>query len=429
MKLTVIGLGYIGLPTAITFANYGVDVLGVDVNPTVVDSLNKGQIHIEEPGLQEAYENALKSERFKASLKPRKSDVFIISVPTPFKNDQYKSCDNKYLVQALENLRQYIEKGNTIIIESTLSPRTMDDIVKPFIENEGYNIGEDIYLVHCPERVLPGKILEELINNNRIIGGITDKCIEAGKKVYGVFVKGEMIETNAKTAEMSKLAENTFRDYNIALANELTIICNNLNIDVLDVIEMANKHPRVNIHQPGPGVGGHCLAVDPYFIISKDPENSKLIQLARKTNNSMAEYVVKAAKKILNKMNGNKITVFGLTYKGDVDDIRESPAFDIYEMLNMEENIEVVAFDPHVNLNFVEKDMVNATKNSSLVLILSDHSEFKYLSDDSFIEMKNRIIIDTKNVMQNKLNETKYFNYGNLYDVENQLPKEEIFEN
>src|SRR5699024_9384593 len=208
MKLTVMGLGYIGLPTAITFANHGINVLGVDVNSNVVESLNKGQIHIEEPGLQESYKKALKNGKFKASLEPRKSDVFIISVPTPFKDDTYKSCDSKYLLQALENITPYLEKGNTVIVESTIAPRTMDDIVKPFIENRGYTIGEDIYLVHCPERVLPGKILEELIYNNRIVGGITEECTEAGKKVYSVFVQGEIIKTNAKTAEMSKLVEN-----------------------------------------------------------------------------------------------------------------------------------------------------------------------------------------------------------------------------
>lgn len=418
VKLTVIGLGYIGLPTAITFANYGVDVLGVDVNLSVVKSLNNGEIHIEEPGLQAAYEKVLENGTFRADENPRKSDVFIISVPTPFKNDEFKSCDNKYLLQALNNINSYLEKGNTIIIESTIAPRTMDDIVKPFFEGQGYIIGKDIYLVHCPERVLPGKILEELVDNNRIIGGITEKCTKAGKKVYSVFVKGEMVETNAKTAEMSKLMENTFRDYNIALANELTVICNNLNVNVLDVIEMANKHPRVNIHQPGPGVGGHCLAVDPYFIISKDPENSKLIQLARNTNKSMAEYVVNITKGILNNLNGKKITIFGLTYKGDVDDIRESPAFDIYEMINKEKDIEVSVYDPHVNLGFVEKDMTTAIQDSSLVLILSDHSEFKYLTDNQFVGMKDNLIIDTKNVVCTQFNEIKYFNYGNLFEIE-----------
>lgn len=417
MKLTVIGLGYIGLPTSITFATHGIDVLGVDVNQKVVNKLNSGHIHIEEPGLQEAYENVLKTGKFKANTQPEKADTFIISVPTPNKNDQYKTCDSKYLMQALESIMPYLEKGNTIIVESTLAPRTMDDEVKPYIESKGYNVGEDIYLVHCPERVLPGKILEELIYNNRIIGGMTEKCTEAGKKIYSTFVKGEMIETNAKTAEMSKLMENTYRDFNIALANELTKICNNLDINVLDVIQMANKHTRVNIHQPGPGVGGHCLAVDPYFIVAKDPDNSKLIQLARKTNKSMPEYVVNATKKVLDKVNGNKVAVFGLTYKGDVDDIRESPAFDIYEMLCEDKNLEVVAHDQHVNLNFVEQDLNNAVKEASLVLILSDHSEYKFLTDNQFDGMKNKIIIDTKNIVQSQFNEISYFNFGNLHEI------------
>ena len=230
----------------------------------------------------------------------------------------------------------------------------MDDHVKPLIEEKGFTIGEDVYLVHCPERVLPGKILEELVYNNRIIGGVTPNCVEAGKRVYSTFVQGEMIETNARTAEMSKLMENTYRDLNIALANEITKISNNLDVNVLDVIEMANKHPRVNIHSPGPGVGGHCLAVDPYFIIAKDPEHSPLIQTGRKVNRSMPEYVVENVKRILSDVEDAKVSVFGLTYKGDVDDIRESPAFDIYKLLQ-EESLEVTAYDPHVELDFVEK--------------------------------------------------------------------------
>ncbi|MDW3797113.1 MULTISPECIES: nucleotide sugar dehydrogenase [Staphylococcus] len=424
MKLTVMGLGYIGLPTAITFANHGVDVIGVDVNQKVVDKLNSGYIHIEEPGLQEAYENVLRIGKFQASRKPEKADAFIISVPTPNKNDEYKSCDNKYLMEALNNVIPYLEKGNTIIVESTLAPRTMDDEVMPFIESKGFEVGKDIYLVHCPERVLPGKILEELIYNNRIIGGMTKDCTEAGKKIYGTFVKGEMIETNARTAEMSKLMENTYRDFNIALANELTKISNDLDINVLDVIQMANKHPRVNVHQPGPGVGGHCLAVDPYFIIAKDPENSKLIQLARTTNKSMPDYVVNTTKNILEKVDGNKVVVFGLTYKGDVDDIRESPAFDIYEMLSKEKNLEVIAHDQHVNLEFVEQDFENAVKDASLVLILSDHSEYKFLSDNQFANMKNKIIIDTKNIVQTNFNEVLYFNFGNLHEINEKIIKE-----
>ncbi|EGQ2823660.1 nucleotide sugar dehydrogenase [Staphylococcus pseudintermedius] len=415
MKLTTVGLGYIGLPTSIMFAKHGVDVIGVDINEEAVKSLNDGHIHIEEPGLQEAYEEVLATGKFKASQTPEEADAFIIAVPTPNNDDQYESCDISIVMSATKSIIPYLKKGNTVIVESTIAPRTMDDHVKPLLVEHGFTIGEDLYLVHCPERVLPGKILEELIHNNRIIGGMTPACIEAGKRVYSTFVKGEMIETNARTAEMSKLMENTYRDLNIALANELAKISIHLNINVLDVIEMANKHPRVNIHLPGPGVGGHCLAVDPYFIIAKDPENSPLIQTGRRINRSMPMFVVDKVKHILSELNAEKVTVFGLTYKGDVDDIRESPAFDIYELLRERLHINVVAYDPHVKLDFVEKDMEKAVEGASLVLVLSDHSEFKTLRDQHFKNMKHRIIFDTKNVIPDAFEEVDYYNYGNLY--------------
>lgn len=414
MKLTTIGLGYIGLPTSIMFAKHGVDVVGVDIKQEAVDKLNGGHIHIEEPGLQEALEEVLASGKFKASTTPEEADAYIIAVPTPNKDDEHKSCDNSIVMAGVESIAPILKKGDTVIVESTIAPRTMDDFVKPFLESKGFVIGEDIYLVHCPERVLPGQIMHELIYNNRIIGGITPACVEAGKKIYGIFVKGEMIETQAKTAEMSKLMENTYRDVNIALANELAKICNRLDINVHDVIAMANKHPRVNLHTPGPGVGGHCLAVDPYFIIAEAPEETKLIKLARDINVSMPNYVFSKTKEILKKVAGNKVTVFGLTYKGDVDDIRESPAFDIYEMLKNEEKLEVVAFDPHVELEWVEKDLYKALDNSSLVLVLSDHSEFKSMKDSDFANMSSKIIFDTKNVMQNNFKEVKYYNYGTI---------------
>lgn len=418
VKLTVVGLGYIGLPTSIMFAKHGVDVLGVDINQKTIDSLQSGKVNIEEPGLQEVFEEVLEAGKLKVSTQPAEADAFIISVPTPNNDDEYESCDISIVLSAVNSVLPHLKKGDTIIVESTIAPRTMDDHVKPLIEEKGFTIGEDVYLVHCPERVLPGKILEELVYNNRIIGGVTPNCVEAGKRVYSTFVQGEMIETNARTAEMSKLMENTYRDLNIALANEITKISNNLDINVLDVIEMANKHPRVNIHSPGPGVGGHCLAVDPYFIIAKDPEHSPLIQTGRKVNRSMPEYVVENVKRILSDVEDAKVSVFGLTYKGDVDDIRESPAFDIYKLLQ-EESLEVTAYDPHVELDFVEKDIKNATENASLVLILSDHSEFKSFKDSDFVNMKNKIIFDTKNVVKSSFDEVSYFNYGNLYETRN----------
>ncbi|TDM27169.1 nucleotide sugar dehydrogenase [Macrococcoides caseolyticum] len=418
MKLTTIGLGYIGLPTSIMFAKHGVDVVGVDIKQEAVDKLNNGQIHIEEPGLQEALEEVLASGKFKASTIPEQADAYIIAVPTPNNNDEHKSCDISIVMSGVESIIPLLKRGDTVIVESTIAPRTMDDHVKPYLESKGFIIGEDIYLVHCPERVLPGQIMHELVYNNRIIGGITPACVEAGKRVYGTFVKGEMIETQAKTAEMSKLMENTYRDVNIALANELAKICNDLEINVNDVIEMANKHPRVNLHTPGPGVGGHCLAVDPYFIIAEAPEHALLIKLARDINVSMPEYVVHHTKDILSRIGGNKVTVFGLTYKGDVDDIRESPAFDIYEMLTASQ-YEVVAYDPHVKQEFVEEDMGTAVKDSDLVLILSDHSEFKQLTDGDFDGMRSRYILDTKNVVKTKdeFEEVKYYNFGNLYNL------------
>ena len=414
MKLTTIGLGYIGLPTSIMFAKHGVDVVGVDIKQEAVDMLNGGQIHIEEPGLQDALEEVLETGKFRASTTAEEADAYIIAVPTPNKNDEYKSADISIVMSGVESIVPLLKKGDTVIVESTIAPRTMDDHVAPYLEEQGFKIGEDIYLVHCPERVLPGQIMHELVYNNRIVGGMTPQCVEAGKKVYGTFVQGEMIETNAKTAEMSKLMENTYRDVNIALANELAMICNRLDINVHEVIEMANKHPRVNLHTPGPGVGGHCLAVDPYFIIAEAPEESPLIQLSRSINVSMPEYVVNITKDMIAKLNGKKVTVFGLTYKGDVDDIRESPAFDIYELLRKEEGLEVNTYDPHVKMDFVEKDMKAAVTDSSLVLVLSDHSEFKILTDNDFETMKDKVIFDTKNVVPNNFSEVQYYNYGNI---------------
>ena len=417
MKICTIGLGYIGLPTSIMFAKHDVEVVGVDVNQSVIDSLNGGRIHIEEPGLQEALEEVIANGKFRASLTAEKADAFIVAVPTPNNNDQYKSCDLSYVLSGVKTALAYAEKGNVIIVESTIAPRSMDDEVKPLVEAAGFTVGKDLFLVHCPERVLPGQIMFELIHNNRIVGGVTPACTEAGANVYATFVQGELIKTDAKTAEMSKLMENTFRDVNIALANELTKVCMELEINALDVIEMANKHPRVNLHTPGPGVGGHCLAVDPYFIVSKAPETAKIINLARETNVSMPEFVVENVNKLMKNRDGKVVTVFGLTYKGNVDDIRESPAMDIYNMLKEEGNFEVRAFDPHIKLDWVTADLSEAIKDSSLVLILSDHNEFKQFTAASLEGMKEKLILDTKNIVQTVSTDIEYVNYGNLYNA------------
>ena len=423
MKICTIGLGYIGLPTSIMFAKHNNEVVGVDVKPEVVDSLNAGFIHIEEPGLQEALNEVIDKQLFRAALKPEKADTFIISVPTPNREDEHKSCDLTYVLNAVQNILPYLENGNVVIVESTIAPRSMDDFVKPIIENAGFKVGEDVFLAHCPERVLPGKILHELIFNNRIVGGITDACAEAGANVYRSFVKGEILKTDAKTAEMSKLMENTFRDVNIALANELAKVCNELDIDALEVIKMANKHPRVNLHTPGPGVGGHCLAVDPYFIIAKAPESAKLIDISRSINTSMPYYIVENVNKIMEKSNGKVISIFGLTYKGNVDDIRESPAIEILNILKQQKKYEVRAYDPHVDKDFVYKNIEDVAENSDLILILSDHDEFKELDWNSLSGMSTKQLLDTKNIVKNRSSEFEYINLGNLYKA---IKKENI---
>lgn len=249
-KICVIGLGYIGLPTSAVFAESGCEVVGVDISEKVVNMLNQGHIHIEEPGLGEVIKTQVEKGNFRASLTPEKADAFIVAVPTPNLDDEFRSCDLTYVIQGIKKIIPYLEKGNTVIVESTIAPKSMDDHVKPVLEEAGFAIGSDLYLAHCPERVLPGQILYELRHNNRIVGGITEECTEHAAEVYATFVEGEIIKTEAKTAELSKCMENTFRDVNIALANELAKICDELDINCLDVIQMANKHPRVNIHQP-----------------------------------------------------------------------------------------------------------------------------------------------------------------------------------
>lgn len=414
MKLSVTGLGYIGLPTALLFASKGIEVTGVDVNEAVVEKLNNKELHIEENGLQQLLEQTVDSNNFKASTTVEQSDYYIIAVPTPHLQDN--SCDVSYLKDAIMKLKNVIKKGDSIIVESTIGPRTMEDIVQPMIESFGFTIGNDIYLAHCPERVLPGKIIHEMIHNNRIIGGITEECTKKAIELYKQLVQGKLLETKASTAEMSKLMENTYRDVNIALANELVKISDKLNVNALDVIKLANEHPRVNIHLPGPGVGGHCLAVDPYFIVASDPENSELIANARKINNSMPKYVIEKVKNIMDSIQGKKITVLGLTYKGNIDDIRESPALDIYHELKLKSNYEVVAQDSHVQLEWVENDIEKSLNNSDLALVLTDHNEYKDLANYVIGTMKQNIVLDTKNIVE-KIDGIKYYNFNNIYSI------------
>ena len=411
MKICIMGQGYIGLPTAALFARNHCEVVGVDVNEQIVENLNKGIIHIEEPGISDIIKKAVDLKVYTASLTPQKADAFIITVPTPYVVENY-SCDLSYVVSACQSIIPYLEKGNTVIIESTIAPMSTDETVKPIFEDAGFTIGEDLYLAHCPERVLPGKIIEELIHNDRIIGGVTPECAKKASEVYGQFVEGNLMLTEAKTAELSKCMENTFRDVNIALANELAKICAEIGVNALDVIEMANKHPRVNLHSPGPGVGGHCLAIDPYFIYAKAPETAKIIKLARDTNNSMPEFVVDNVKKIIS---SGKIAVLGVSYKGNTGDDRESPAYEI--IAGLKKDYDIAIHDPHIdNPDFVSLD--EATKDADLILILCDHNEFKDMDYDLIAKnMSEPAIFDTKNIIKEVPGEIKLFNYGNLYEL------------
>ncbi|MDD2643232.1 MAG: nucleotide sugar dehydrogenase [Methanobacteriaceae archaeon] len=414
MKICIIGQGYIGLPTAALFAKNGCNVLGVDIDEEIVNNLNKGKIHIEEPGIGDIIKKAVEKNVYHASMNPEKSDVFIITVPTPYIKENY-SCDLSYVIAACNEILDYVEKGNTIIVESTIAPMSTDNIIKPIFEDKGFIIGEDIYLAHCPERVLPGQIINELINNDRIVGGITPLCSDKAAEVYSIFVKGNIMKTEAKTAELSKCMENTFRDVNIALANELAKISAEIGVNALDVIKLANKHPRVNIHSPGPGVGGHCLAIDPYFIYALAPDTAKIIKLARDTNKSMPSFVSEYVEKILDTEKDAKIAILGVSYKGNTGDTRESPAFEIINLLKNKYTLSI--HDPHVENDNYES-FEDATKDASLCLILSDHDQFKNLDYDYiFNNMKNPIIFDTKNIIEDVPNNITLYNFGNLYKI------------
>ncbi|MCL2156429.1 MAG: nucleotide sugar dehydrogenase [Methanobrevibacter sp.] len=416
MKICIIGQGYIGLPTAALFANSNCNVLGVDRNQPIVDALNQGDVHIEEPGIRKILKVAISQNKFRASLSPEESDVFIITVPTPTTENSL-SCDLSNVFSACGAILPYLKENNIVIIESTIAPMSTDEYIKPIFEKEGWKIGKDLYLSHCPERVLPGKIMHELVNNDRIIGGITPKCADKSAEVYKKFVKGNLIKTEAKTAELAKCMENTFRDVNIALANELAKICSKIGVNALDVIKMANKHPRVNIHHPGPGVGGHCLAIDPYFIYSMAPDTAKLIKIARDTNNSMPHFVVENTEKLINSTNDSNnptIAILGVAYKGNIGDIRESPALEIIELFkNKDYNVKI--HDPHVN-NESYLNLEDAITDAAICVVLADHDEFKNLNYDLLISKMNApLIFDTKNIVKTERKDIKVVNFGNLH--------------
>lgn len=384
--LTVLGLGYIGLPTATMFANSGLRVAGYDVNEEVVKVISRGQIHIVEPGLGPLVEKVVQSGHLTASNEVIAADNYIIAVPTPF-HDDTKTPDLSYVFCAVDLIANILKVGDLVILESTSPPGTTDLVAKRICDKRPDLIDTsgklDIYVAYCPERVLPGKILEELKSNDRIIGGLTSACSRKATALYERFVCGECVTaTSPKAAELTKLVENSFRDVNIAFANELSLICDDLGASVWEVIELANRHPRVNILQPGPGVGGHCIAVDPWFIVSSS-KFSKLIKTARDINDQKAEW---ALKKILlaaeqtKSIGKPKVACFGLTFKPDIDDIRESPALKICNALTKMSEIELSIVEPHIDPSiapqFYFEDAATALQSANLVVLLVDHQEF-----------------------------------------------------
>lgn len=409
-KICIVGLGYIGLPTATMFSCYGHKVIGVDVNEKVVNNINKGKIIIEEPNLEEIVEDVVKKGNLIASISPKESDVFIISVPTPIKDD--KTSDMSYVISATKSIVKYLKEGNIVVLESTSPVGTTEEVVKPIIEESGLKVGRDIMLGYCPERVIPGKIIYELKSNDRVIGGIDKKSAEEIRKIYKTIVDGNIYLTDCKTAELCKLMENTYRDVNIALSNELLLICDKLNINVWEVIEYSNKHPRVNLHTPGPGVGGHCLAVDPWFIIEKEPELSNIIKSSRLLNDSMPEYVYNKIDKILQKDKSKKITILGITYKANTDDMRESPIIKLIDKL-LKNNYNVKVFDPYIkDFQINCQSILEACKDSDLLILGVNHDYFKNLPlDEIKTTMKGNLILDTRNFLDKEEVEKSGFIY------------------
>lgn len=408
-KICVLGLGYIGLPTASTFAIHGIQVIGVDVNQRVLNTLKNGGVHIHEPGLRTIVEAAVKSKKLTISEQPEEADAFLIAVPTPFypdktgeyNNEIYKLADMRAVTSAAEAIVPYLRKGNLVVLESTSPPRTTVDLVKPILERSGLNAGSDFHLAYSPERVLPGQILRELIENARVIGGVTAESAQAGAELYAIFVKGKIIQTDATTAEMVKLMENTTRDVNIAIANEFARLAERFGVDVWEAISLANLHPRINILSPGPGVGGHCISVDPWFFVETAPDLTPLIYTARKVNDEQPHYVMSLVQKALGSLSGKRIAALGLAYKPDVDDLRESPAAEVVRLL-IDAGADVRAFEPFKTGGLPGIPMcptfVETVKDVDAILLLVRHSQFREMVPSEVAALTStRVVVDTVN--------------------------------
>ncbi|MEN6669680.1 UDP-N-acetyl-D-mannosamine dehydrogenase [Psychrobacter sp. B38] len=395
-NICVFGLGYIGLPTAAMFAHHGANVVGVDVNPHAVETINQGKIHIIEPGLEAIVKKAVDNNKLKASLTPVHSDAYLIAVPTPFKGDDHEP-DLSYIRSVSKALAPLLEKGDVVILESTSPVGATEKMVEWLAEERSDltfpkyhepDVEADIFVAYCPERVLPGKVIEELISNDRIIGGMTKESTKKAQEVYRIFVEGELLETNSRTAEMAKLTENASRDVSIAFANELSIISDKLDINVWELIELANHHPRVNILQPGAGVGGHCIAVDPWFIVNQNPEEAKIIRAAREINDNKPNWVIEKINVEINRLKSEgvekpTVALLGLAFKPDIDDLRESPAVNIAKKMLENQSANILLVEPNIDKlpTALESGKLSslddAMKVADVVAILVAHNEFK----------------------------------------------------
>ena len=396
-KICVIGLGYIGLPTASLLGTKGYSVHGVDVSAKVVETINRGGIHIVEPDLDILVKSAVQSGNLTAALAPVEADIFIIAVPTPFMEG--KKPDLTYVDKATRSICAFVKPGNLVILESTSPVGTTDEVVAKILREHGHAVGTDVFVAHCPERVLPGRILIELVENDRVVGGINEASTQKAVEFYQDFVRGEVLATTAKTAEMVKLTENSFRDVNIAFANEISMIAEDEGINTWEVIALANRHPRVNILQPGPGVGGHCIAVDPWFIVHRSPEYARLIRTAREVNDYKTEWVVERVRKKAAKFKNPVIGCLGLAFKADVDDLRESPAMDIVRHLQSENIGQLLICEPNLKSHseLELSSLQTVIEDADIILLLVDHKPFKKITA---LDLKEKIVIDTRGIIR-----------------------------
>jgi UDP-N-acetyl-D-mannosaminuronic acid dehydrogenase len=402
--ICLLGLGYIGLPTGSMFALAGNDVIGVDPSPRVQSALRSGLASIDEPELQTLVTAAIKSGRLRVQTRPEAADAFIIAVPTPF-DPTTNQADLHFVEQAARDIVPFLRRGNLVVLESTVPPGTTRDVLAPILAESGLQPGRDICLAHCPERVLPGRILVELEQNDRLAGGLTPGCADKAAELYSAFVKGTIMRTNATTAEMVKVMENTFRDVNVALANEFALVAEQIGVDVWEAIRLANHHPRVNILRPGPGVGGHCVAVDPWFLVAAAPEQARLIRAARDVNDAMPEHVLARLAALASPP--ASIALLGVTYKAEVDDIRESPARRVAE-LAVERGYDVRLCDPHVKadtpgLPAPLMPLEQALRDAEAVVLLVDHRAFQDLDLDLVAALVGqRRVLDARNALDRR---------------------------